>query len=121
MCGRVVLPDAAMVVESYHIGGRRRLLESQVAGTAAMVFVLYMVLYLTGALVGMFYGFSIQESLFESTSAAAAVGLSVGVVGPGMPIALEVTYILQMWVGRLEFVSAFALLGYVYSSFRGRL
>jgi trk system potassium uptake protein len=31
-----------------------------------------------------------------------------------------VTYILQMWLGRLEFVAAFALVGYVVSMFRGR-
>jgi trk system potassium uptake protein len=37
-----------------------------------------------------------------------------------MPVVLQVTYILQMWLGRLEFLAAFALVGYVVSLVRGR-
>jgi trk system potassium uptake protein len=57
----------------------------------------------------------VTETLFESVSAAANVGLSVGIVDPAMPNGLKVTYLLQMWLGRLEFSAAFALLGYAGS------
>ena len=58
--------------------------------------------------------------LCPAVSAGANVGLSVGVTDPSMPVLLEVTYILQMWAGRLEFVALFALLGFVYAWVRGR-
>ena len=53
-------------------------------------------------------------------SAGASVGLSVGVTEPAMPMLLKLTYMLQMWAGRLEFVAVFALLGFVYSWVRGK-
>jgi len=59
-------------------------------------------------------------SLFESVSAGANVGLSCGITSPAMPAALKVTYIFQMWAGRLEFVSVFALLGTIFAAVRGR-
>ena len=61
-----------------------------------------------------------QEALFESVSASANVGLSMGVTAPSMPVVLKVTYILQMWLGRLEFVAVFALVGFVAAGVRGR-
>jgi trk system potassium uptake protein len=79
------------------------------------------VTYLAGAAVALAYGrWEFTEAMFESVSAAANVGLSVGIVGPDMPTLLQVTYILQMWLGRLEFVAAFALIGYLILLVRGR-
>jgi trk system potassium uptake protein TrkH len=118
---RTVLPRDAVVVDSYHSGGRTETLRPAVVRTAVLITLLYLVLYFAGALLGMFYGYSIQEALFESTSAAAAVGLSVGVVGPDLEAPLKAFYIFQMWIGRLEFISVFALFGYVYATLRGRL
>ena len=116
----VLLPRDAVIVEHYHSGGQRRIVGDQLARSAAVILLLYVGLYLAGALMGLFYGYSLQESLFESTSAAAAVGLSVGVTTPDLEVGLKMTYILQMWIGRLEFVAVFALLGFVYSTLRGR-
>jgi trk system potassium uptake protein TrkH len=77
-------------------------------------------LYLLGAGIGMAYGIPLQEALFESVSASANVGLSVGVTDPSMPILLELVYMLQMWAGRLEFVAVFSMLGFVYAWVRGK-
>jgi trk system potassium uptake protein len=82
---------------------------------------LYAVTYLSGGLIGLLYGeWDITATLFESVSAAANVGLSVGIVGPDMPRGLQLTYIAQMWLGRLEFVAAFAMLAYGVSLMSGR-
>jgi trk system potassium uptake protein TrkH len=85
-----------------------------------VISLLYVALYLLGAGIGMAYGIPLQEALFESVSASANVGLSVGVTDPSMPILLELVYMLQMWAGRLEFVAVFSLLGFVYSWVRGK-
>jgi trk system potassium uptake protein TrkH len=60
------------------------------------------------------------ESLFESTSAAANVGLSCGVTDAAMPAGLKIAYIIQMWAGRLEFMSVFALLGFLVAAIKGK-
>jgi trk system potassium uptake protein len=79
------------------------------------------VTYLLGAGVGLLYGrWDVTRTLFESVSAAANVGLSVGIVEPEMPAGLQFTYIVQMWLGRLEFMAAFAMIGYLLSLVRFR-
>ncbi len=82
---------------------------------------LYLLTYLAGALVGVAYGHPLDAAVFESTSAAANVGLSIGVLSPDNPWLLKAVYTLQMWLGRLEFLAAFALVGYVVALVRGRL
>jgi trk system potassium uptake protein TrkH len=68
----------------------------------------------------MFYGYSFLDSLFESTSAAANVGLSCGITTPSMPEGLKLTYIVQMWAGRLEFMSVFTLIGFFIAAIKGK-
>ena len=115
----LVLPAAAVTVETYH-SGTRRILRERVARAALLVLLLFLALYLLGALAAMFYGYAFDQAMFESTSAAAAVGLSVGLVSPGAPAPLKAVYIFQMWIGRLEFIAVFALFGFCWSLLRGR-
>jgi trk system potassium uptake protein TrkH len=117
---RLSLPRSAVTLQTYH-SGTRQVLSDQVVRSALTILVLYLILYLSGAAMGLFYGYPFDQAMFESTSAAAAVGLSVGIVGPTMPWALQLTYVLQMWLGRLEFVAVLALVGFVVSAFRARV
>jgi len=68
----------------------------------------------------MFCGYPLLDSLFESTSASANVGLSCGITLPSMSAVLKITYIIQMWAGRLEFMSVFVLIGFLVAMFKGR-
>ena len=43
-------------------------------------------------------------------------GLSSGIVSRGMPAGLELVYILEMWAGRLEFITLLALAVKVFVS-----
>jgi trk system potassium uptake protein TrkH len=117
---KVLLPEDAVVIETYHSSSRRLLSDSQVRG-AATILLLWLVLYLGGGLLGLFYGYDLQLALFESTSAASSGGLSVGVVRPALEWPLKVTYIAQMVIGRLEFIAIFAFVGYLVSIVRGRV
>lgn len=116
---RVLLPDRAVVSGVYYQGGRRRL-TPQTAQAALLLTLLFVGLCLLGTGVAMAYDYPLQQALFESVSTTANVGMSVGIYSPDMPVALEVTYILQMWMGRLEFVAVFALFGFVLAAVRGR-
>lgn len=117
---RASLPPDAHVVTSYH-HIRRQPFSTDAARAAITVLLLFGALYLSGAVVGLFYGLPLEEALFESTSAAGGVGLSVGITSPSMPTGLMLTYIAQMYLGRLEFISALAMAGYVGAMVRGRV
>jgi len=116
---RIMMPERSLVIEKlHHI--REIFLEDKLVKGALMITLAYIILYGFGALVGMFFGYPFLASLFESTSAAANVGLSCGVTGPGMPAGLKIIYILQMWAGRLEFMSVFTILGVLIARIEGK-
>ncbi len=109
-----LLPERSVIPRRYLQYGAHRL-TPELAQSVMVVSLLYVALYLLGAGVGIASGFPLQESLFESISAGAAVGLSTGVTGPDMPAVLQIVMILQMWIGRLEFIAVFALFGFAAS------
>lgn len=116
---RFLTSEASIVkVKFRHL--RDLFLDDKQVRSAALITIAYLMLYLLGAVAGCFYGYSFLYSLFESTSAAANVGLSCGITQTAMPAALKVIYILQMWAGRLEFISVFVLCGFIVSFFRGK-
>lgn len=116
---QVLLPERSVVPRGYQQAGRRTLTPG-LAEAVLTVSLLYVAMYLLGAGVGIAYGVPLQSALFESVSAGANVGLSVGVTSGSMPVPLELTYIAQMWLGRLEFVAVFSLFGFFVSWVRGR-
>ena len=112
---QAVSPNSARVVESYfHVG--KRILTPTAVKTAMTIFILYVVTYVVGALVGIAHGYDATQSIFESIAMTSNGGLITGLATPGMPPTLELFYILQMWVGRLEFITLLALVAQVVSS-----
>jgi trk system potassium uptake protein TrkH len=116
---RLILPESTVVSQRFHHIEDLTLEERQVR-SATLITLSYIFLYLLGAIIGAGLGYPFSEALFESISAAANVGLSCGITSPSMPAGLKLTYIFQMWVGRLEFMSIFALIGFIIASVKGR-
>ncbi|MBI5144665.1 MAG: TrkH family potassium uptake protein [Candidatus Omnitrophica bacterium] len=116
---RIILPERSMVIQKFHHLKNIFLQDTQVR-SALLITLMYLLLYGIGALVGMWFGHPFIYSLFESTSAAANVGLSCGITNAAMPAALKATYILQMWAGRLEFMSVFTILGVLVAVIKGK-
>ncbi len=116
---RIITPERALVIEKFH-HIKEVFLEDKLVRSALIITLAYIILYGLGALVGMFYGHPFLNALFESTSAAANVGLSCGITNIAMPAALKVTYIIQMWAGRLEFMSVFTILGFFIAAIKGK-
>jgi trk system potassium uptake protein TrkH len=116
---KIMLPEKAIVIQKFH-HIKEIFLDDKLARVSLMITLLYLFLYLFGALVGMCFGYPFLNSLFESTSAAANVGLSCGITQVGMPALLKITYIFQMWIGRLEFISVFTLLGIIVAAIKGK-
>jgi trk system potassium uptake protein TrkH len=116
---RIILPEKTVVFQKLH-HLKDTFLDDKQVRAVFLVTLSYIALYGIGTLIGMFCGYPLMESLFESTSAAANVGLSCGVTDTGMPAILKVTYIIQMWAGRLEFMSIFTLLGFFVAAIKGK-
>jgi trk system potassium uptake protein TrkH len=116
---RILLPERAIVVQRFH-HIKDIFLEDKLVRPALIITLAYICLYGLGSIIGMFYGYPFLSSLFESTSAAANVGLSCGITAPSMPAGLKITYILQMWAGRLEFMSVLTLLGFFVAVIKGK-
>ena len=118
---RILLPESAVQVTTYHAGGRQRILRDDTSRAATTVLLLFVATYLVGAMTALAYGeHDITQTMFEAVSVGSNIGVSIGVVDPQMPNGLMAVYVVMMWLGRLEYVAVFALLGYLVSLARGR-
>jgi trk system potassium uptake protein TrkH len=108
------LPTSTVVVEKFHHIKDISLTDTQVK-LSSIILIMYIATYLIGGIIGTFFGYPFLHSLFESTSACANVGLSVGITNPDMPNLLKLTYIIEMWAGRLEFISIFVFIRFLFS------
>lgn len=116
---RSLLPDRAVV--PFKIGDKV-FSENEILQTAVFGFI-YVFILVAGSLITMaaFQGETLPngdgvtaiDCIFDSASAQGTVGLSTGITGPNMPIIVKITYIIQMWVGRLEVIPAVAFLSYL--------
>lgn len=114
-----ILPPSVISVSTWEQAGERRRLTPDVTVGVMTISLLFVGAYLLGAAVGIAYGYPLDQALFESISAAGTVGLSVGITSPTMPAILEVIYILEMWVGRLEFIAIISFIGYLIAVVAG--
>jgi trk system potassium uptake protein TrkH len=116
---RMISPESAITSQKYH-HIREVWLDDGLVRTAMTITVAYLALYGIGSVIGVLCGYPLDQAAFEMVSAASNTGLSCGVTTSTMPAVLKVTYLLGMWLGRLEFMSIFALFGYLWSVVRGR-
>jgi trk system potassium uptake protein TrkH len=105
---RMVLPESMVSVQKiHHI--KDILLEDNVIRSAFLIVGAYIFTFTLGTLIGMLCGYPFGLSAFESASVTGNVGLSAGLTQASMPVVLKVTYIIMMWLARLEFMSILAL------------
>ena len=116
---RLLLPRSAIFYQKFH-HIKDAFLNDQQIRSVAIITISYLILYLIGTIAGMIFGYPLLDSLFESTSAAANVGLSCGITDASMPATLKIIYIIQMWMGRLEFIAVFALIGFFVALIKGK-
>jgi len=116
---KIISPEHAIVAERFHHIKTAFIQDAQVRSVLTVTFG-YIFLYVLGAVIGIWLGYPLLDSIFESTSAAANVGLSCGITDISMPSILKVTYIVEMWAGRLELIAVFALVAFFVSIVRGK-
>lgn len=91
----------------HHI--RDIILTDDIIRSAFCIVTLYLVSFAVGTAAGMAAGYSGMEAAFESASVTGNVGLSIGVTSPANPAYLKITYLVIMWLARLEFMSVLTL------------
>jgi trk system potassium uptake protein TrkH len=96
------------------------MLSSEVTGAAMSITILYVVTYIVGARAGIAAGYGAIPATFESVAATSNAGLSTGIVAPEAPVFMKLIYIIQMWVGRLEFLTFLAVLFSLVASLKPR-
>ncbi|MEW6007149.1 MAG: potassium transporter TrkG [bacterium] len=108
----LAFPSSAVVCEKFH-HIKDILLNDRLVRASMIIMLSYISTYLIGALVGIMYGYPFIKSLFESVSATSGTGFSCGIVSSNMPSFMKIVYIFQMWAGRLEFISIFAIISLI--------
>ncbi len=116
---RLMSPESAVLIEKVHHVKDRYISDQQVQASM-MIVLAFILIYLGGGILGTLYGYPFISALFESVSAGATVGLSVGVTSPSMPFGLKLYFMFVMWIGRLEFIAVFALIGFLIRVARGK-
>lgn len=116
---RLLSPPSAVIDQRIHHIRTVRVTDRLARGVL-VVTACYVLAYLGGAVVVSMYGYPLSQALFESTSACANVGLSCGITNSSMPALVKIVFIVQMWAGRLEFMSVFLLLGSALAALRGK-
>lgn len=104
--------ERRIFIEKYH-HIKDNILDDATIRASAIITICYVVLFTVGTAVGCFYGYPLIQSAFESASTAGNVGLSIGITNAAMPTGLKIYYIIAMYLGRLEFLSVFALIGFM--------
>jgi trk system potassium uptake protein TrkH len=77
---------------------------SEVIQAATLVFLAGILVFISTFIMTC-YGFTPLDALFDSTSAIATAGLSVGIVGPALALELKWLVILLMLLGRVEIMA----------------
>ncbi len=104
---RVLLPQSAReTVRYYHLG--EQVLTPELSRNAMLVLLLFLVTYIVGAMAGVLHGLDPLAATLESISCTNNVGISAGIIGPGLPLSLKAIYMVQMLAGRLEFLALLA-------------
>jgi trk system potassium uptake protein TrkH len=111
----VLAPKSARNTTSYQHNGRHILSNETIVGVMTIA-ILYVITYVIGALAGIAVGYDALPATFESVAMTSNAGLTSGIVTPETPVVMKLIYILQMWVGRLEFLTFLAVLCSVVAS-----
>jgi trk system potassium uptake protein TrkH len=83
--------------------------------TGLFVFV-YLMVYVISCIIVMFYYHNVSQVLFEVASAVSNVGLSTSLITTTSPVIVKLTFIADMWIGRLEIWPVLLLLAIAASN-----
>ena len=109
---------SSMILPSYVVHKasiKRVMLRESDISNALFVALMHAFIVFVSALIISAFGYSFIDSLFEATSAASCVGLSVGVITPASPPLIKIILMILMVTGRLEYIPLLLLVSLMVS------
>ncbi len=108
-------------IETINFNGKTMLPEemNKEFASATTLLILFIIMILTSTFIAAIFAgsnYTLADGLLEAASAQGTVGLSTGITDPSMHPVLEITYIVQMWAGRLEVLPVLALIKVLFWS-----
>ena len=116
---RMLAPDKKVMVFKYH-HMKEYTLDEGVLKASLTICVCYLITFGVGVMIGTACGFSLADSAFEAASVTGNVGLSGGMTTTDLPVILKIYDIAAMYLGRLEFLSVFALIGTIIGGVKNK-
>lgn len=107
---KLLTSERRVKIEKYH-HIKDMVLDDAVVRTSSTIIFLYLLMFTGATMLGAYFGYPVVDSMFEAASISGNVGLSIGITATTMPSAMKIYYIFAMYLGRLEFLSVFALIG----------
>jgi trk system potassium uptake protein len=96
-----LLPQSAVISRKIHHVKDIKVDDNLLKLTGIFVFV-YLIVYVLSCIIVMFYYHNVSQVLFEVASAVSNVGLSTSLITTTSPVVVKLTFIADMWIGRLE-------------------
>jgi trk system potassium uptake protein TrkH len=96
-----LLPRSAFISRKIHHVKDVKIDDTILRLTGLFVFV-YLIMFVLSVLIVMFYYQNVAQVLFEVASGLSNVGLSSGLITAASPVIVKLTFIADMWIGRLE-------------------
>ncbi len=109
---RILSPERSVKAFKFH-HIKDQILDDTLVRASSIIIICYVLLFTIGTALGVYFGYPMLDAAFESASITGNVGLSIGVTSAAMPTLLKVYYIVAMYLARLEFLSVFALIGFL--------
>jgi len=113
----IFYPDSAvrkLELDGRRLSDRELSQELEEAAIIAFLWALFLGVGLAVLLLTIGQSFTLENAVFEIASAQGNVGLSSGITGPDMPTPVKVTFLFNMWIGRLEIIPVLVLLRGVF-------
>jgi len=96
-----LLPQSAVISHKVHHVKTITADDNLLRLTGLFVFV-YLMVYILSSIIVMFYYHNVSQVLFEVASAVSNVGLTTSLITATSPVIVKLTFIADMWIGRLE-------------------
>ncbi len=96
-----LLPQSAVISRKIHHVKDVKVNDNLLKLTGLFVFV-YLMMFVLSNLIVMFYYQNVPQVLFEVASALSNVGLTSSLITTTSPVMVKLTFIADMWIGRLE-------------------
>ena len=96
-----LLPQSAVISQKFHHIKEIKADDNLLKLTGLFVFV-YLMVYMISSIIVIFYYHNVSQALFEVASGLSNVGLTTSLITTTSPVIVKLTFIADMWIGRLE-------------------